>query len=198
MRGGRSSYHGCSPHGRTKPAAASVSTTRIKQEEARRKVVYISSPLSPSHASTSREGALEVSQAETVITSGGSEDHVITVVSVNPDPETDPDGAGGQGGHGTAEAGPEEADCCEQKLDVSAGMVPQTPQSLEDLLAVETLMAEDDEEQDCCYGKLRDGDDDLFGSLLHLADHCLYRIVRWARNLPDFANVSVSSLCLCC
>ena len=55
-------------------------------------------------------------------------------------------------------------------------------------------MAEDDEEQECCFGKLRSGDEDLFGSLLHLADHCLYRIVRWARNLPDFANVSVSIL----
>ena len=57
----------------------------------------------------------------------------------------------------------------------------------------EEEVVEEEEEQGCCAGKLQDGDQDMFGSLLHIADHCLYRIVRWARNLPDFANVSVSS-----
>ncbi len=53
-------------------------------------------------------------------------------------------------------------------------------------------MTEEEGEQSCCEGKLREGDTDLFASVLHIADHCLYKIVRWARNLPDFANVTVS------
>ncbi len=67
-------------------------------------------------------------------------------------------------------------------------------QTLEDLITLESLLMEDEGEQQCCDGKLRDGDSDLFGSLLHVADHCLYKIVRWARNLPDFAAISVSAL----
>ena len=63
---------------------------------------------------------------------------------------------------------------------------------LEDLLAVEVLMADDEEEQSCCNGKLTADDADIFTSLLHFADHSLYKIVRWARNLPDFAKISVS------
>ena len=77
-------------------------------------------------------------------------------------------------------------------VDDVAQMQPVTPQLLEDLTAVESLMMEEEEEQACCAGKLLAGDTKMFGSLLHIADHCLYRIVRWARNLPDFANVSVS------
>ena len=71
-------------------------------------------------------------------------------------------------------------------------VVPHTPQILDDLMAVESLLAEDDEEQACCEGKFAEDDPNLFASLLHLADHCLYKIVRWARNLPDFPSVSVS------
>ena len=70
-------------------------------------------------------------------------------------------------------------------------VTPQTPAVLDDLMAVESLMNDDEDEQLCCEGRLLDGDPDPFGSLLHFADHCLYKIVRWARNLPDFANVTV-------
>ena len=70
--------------------------------------------------------------------------------------------------------------------------MPRTPQLLDDLTAIESLMSEEDSSQQCCVGKLAAGDTDIFGSLLHFADHCLYKIVRWARNLPDFSGVSVS------
>ena len=68
---------------------------------------------------------------------------------------------------------------------------PHTPGILEDMKAIESVMSEDETEQECCRGKFQEGDDNLFVSLLHFADHCLYKIVRWARNLPDFASVSV-------
>jgi hypothetical protein len=71
---------------------------------------------------------------------------------------------------------------------------PRTPQLLDDLTAIETVMLEDEQQQaDCCVDKLTPGDTDTFASLLHFADHCLYKIVRWARNLPDFSGVSVST-----
>lgn len=63
---------------------------------------------------------------------------------------------------------------------------------LADLLIAETLMAEEETLPRCCESRLTDDDPDPFGSLLHLTDHCLYRIVRWARNRPDFANISVN------
>lgn len=62
---------------------------------------------------------------------------------------------------------------------------------LADLLVAESLMQEDEVLPRCCESRLTDSDPDPFGSILHLTDHCLYRIVRWARNRPDFANVSV-------
>ena len=58
-------------------------------------------------------------------------------------------------------------------------------------MAVESLMSEDDADQDCCRGKFVDGDETLFLSLLHFADHCLYKIVRWARNLLKVSNQAV-------
>ena len=59
-------------------------------------------------------------------------------------------------------------------------------------MAVESLMLDSEGEEACCEGKLSEGDTNVFASLLHVADHCLYKIVRWARNLPHFGNVSVS------
>ncbi len=62
-------------------------------------------------------------------------------------------------------------------------------------MAMDSLMYEEDVDMPaCCEGKMCDGDAEPFASLLHFADHCLYRIVRWARNLPDFSSVSVSEL----
>ncbi len=78
-----------------------------------------------------------------------------------------------------------------RSLDSAAQIQPHTPQLLEDLMAVESLML-DEEEQPCCEGKMTADDQTPFASLLHIADHCLYKIVRWARNLPDFATVTVS------
>ena len=62
---------------------------------------------------------------------------------------------------------------------------------MSDLLAAESLMDEEDTMSRCCEGRLSSNDLDPFASLLHIVDHCLYRIVRWARNRPDFASISV-------
>ena len=70
---------------------------------------------------------------------------------------------------------------------------PTIPELVMEVMAIESLLSEEEHEQSCCEGKFVDGDPDLFGSLLHLTDHCLYKIVRWARNLPDFTTVSVSA-----
>lgn len=62
-------------------------------------------------------------------------------------------------------------------------------------MALDSLMYEEEVEMPaCCEGKMCEGDTEPFASLLHFADHCLYRIVRWARNLPDFSTVAVREL----
>ena len=52
-------------------------------------------------------------------------------------------------------------------------------------------------EPGCCEGRLGEGDGDMFGSLLHITDHCLYKLVRWARGRPDFANIQVHVIIAC-
>ncbi|ESO11590.1 hypothetical protein HELRODRAFT_71280 [Helobdella robusta] len=42
----------------------------------------------------------------------------------------------------------------------------------------------------CCESRLSHEDSDKFDSLLHLADHCLYKIVKWARVLPEFISIT--------
>ena len=84
--------------------------------------------------------------------------------------------------------------CCEASIHVlstpsSSSSLPSLPMS--DLLAAESLMDEEETTSRCCEGRLTSDDADPFASVLHLTDHCLYRIVRWARNRPDFANISV-------
>ena len=89
-------------------------------------------------------------------------------------------------------------------MDPSMLMEPHTPKMLTDLLSVERIITEDDVPEGgdmsrvpmCCENKMVGDDPDMFSSLLHLADHCLYAIVRWARNLPYFVNVPVSMWCL--
>jgi hypothetical protein len=64
------------------------------------------------------------------------------------------------------------------------------PKILEKLVSIESVMKEESDDSQCCLNKLTDADDDKFDSLLHLADHCLYKIVRWARSHPDFAHIT--------
>ena len=132
QRGGRSSYDGCSPHGR--PKIPGVTPTR-----------KVSLPRTSHHHHHHHHASASLS-----------------VVS------------------GTSSG--------------TASTAPRTPQLLEDLMAIESLMNEEEGQQDCCRDKLTPNDSQLFLSLLHFADHCLYKIVRWARNLPDFSGVSVSGL----
>ena len=68
------------------------------------------------------------------------------------------------------------------------------PKILEKLVSIESVMKEESDDSQCCLNKLTDADDDKFDSLLHLADHCLYKIVRWARSHPDFAHITVRTL----
>lgn len=80
---------------------------------------------------------------------------------------------------------------------LSSFLTSRVPSILQDLLAIESVMYDlESEEQNCsdaicsvlgCSMELN------FDSLLHLADHCLYRIVRWARSNPDFVYIPASS-----
>ena len=161
-RGGRSSYDGCSPHGRVKGTPPPQTIKPPKPIP--RKIIHTPPPVR-------EEQPPNTPRTIMVPTSSG---HVLAVL------EHDKSGEGSSSSGGNV------------KTEEIPSTVPHTPQTLEDLLTLESLMMEDEGEQACCEGKLREGDQDLFGSLLHIADHCLYKIVRWARNLPDFAAISVS------
>lgn len=156
-RGGRSSYEGCSPHGRPKSSSTD-------KEPAPRKVLHIRQQQQQQPATSVLSTVANTVTVDTVQDLGNT-----VVISSGKLSKIE---------------------------EVTSHVQPVTPQLLEDLSAVESLMMEEEEEHACCAGKLQPGDTHLFSSLLHIADHCLYKIVRWARNLPDFANVSVGILAL--
>lgn len=60
---------------------------------------------------------------------------------------------------------------------------------LEQLLEHDTTLMPEEEEE-CCRNLLLPNDTEPLQSIMHIADHCLYKIVRWARNLPNFSNIS--------
>ncbi|XP_074655139.1 steroidogenic factor 1-like [Tubulanus polymorphus] len=60
---------------------------------------------------------------------------------------------------------------------------PIVPQLVSDIMNLESLLTEDEDD-------VPNSDDNFYTSLLQLADQRLYKIVRWARSLPDFAVIS--------
>ena len=159
MRGGRSSYAGCSPHNR--PKSFKLSPHKLK-------------PTVP-YNSSEPTGLIQLECIE-----NNKSCYVVTAKNVD---STEPQGT-----------------LMRSSTDSLAHMEPHTPKMLTDLLSVERIMTEDDIPEGgdmskvpvCCEDKLVGDDPNMFSSLLHLADHCLYAVVRWARSLPYFVNVPVS------
>jgi hypothetical protein len=56
------------------------------------------------------------------------------------------------------------------------------------------LGPEDDNSADYPAEKFSDGDQNFFLTFLQIAEVRLYKLVRWARNLPQFSAISVSIL----
>lgn len=59
-------------------------------------------------------------------------------------------------------------------------------------MVLESLYEESSSEpQPCCVERMTNFDKDKFNSMLHITEHRLYQIVKWARHLPNFLNVPV-------
>ena len=69
--------------------------------------------------------------------------------------------------------------------------VPQIPELLRDIMNLEPLLSDDDIPADF----IMDGpfvEQALYSYMMQLAELRLYKLVRWARNLPQFGAISVS------
>jgi len=80
---------------------------------------------------------------------------------------------------------------------VIAAKRPFVPQELVDIMNLESILNEDDVPPNFNVDDFSLSNPNVFVTLLQLCELKLYKIVRWARNLPYFANVSVSSWISC-
>ena len=69
---------------------------------------------------------------------------------------------------------------------------PYVPQILTDIMNLESLLCDDDIPASISAEDFSISNPNVFLTLLQLCELKLYKIVRWARNLPYFANISVS------
>lgn len=69
---------------------------------------------------------------------------------------------------------------------------PFVPQILTDIMNLESLLSDDDIPANISVDDFSLSNPNVFMTLLQLCELKLYKIVRWARNLPYFANISVS------
>lgn len=75
----------------------------------------------------------------------------------------------------------------------SGGMHPEkpyVPQILTDIMNLESLLCDDDIPSSISAEDFSASNPNVFLTLLQLCELKLYKIVRWARNLPYFANIS--------
>ena len=75
---------------------------------------------------------------------------------------------------------------------------PFVPQILSDIMNLESLLSDDDIPANISVDDFSLSNPNVFMTLLQLCELKLYKIVRWARNLPYFANISVSWVCISC
>lgn len=144
-RGGRSSYDGCSPHGKPRPSPMQrkkrAGTSDIDDQ--------------------SRMG--QAGRIETVIPEEDGKSHRQLVAILN---------------HSNAHG---------QK--VPDGAAQRVPELLTDIMNLEPLLADDDIPQEAAIDETQ-GQQPLYDYLMQLTELRLYKLVRWARNLPQFGAIS--------
>ncbi|XP_067662603.1 nuclear hormone receptor FTZ-F1 beta-like [Haliotis asinina] len=137
-RGGRSSYDGCSAHGRTK----SISTDRkIKRSSVSRAV--------PPGQSSNCNSDVSVS-------------HLVAILN-HSTPSSQQSGEGG---------------------------TMQVPELLTDIMNLEPLLSDEEIPLDMIPEGFEENEDSLYTYLMQLTELRLYKLVRWARNLPQFGAIS--------
>lgn len=72
---------------------------------------------------------------------------------------------------------------------------PYVPQVLTDIMNLESFLSDEDLSQE--MGQEKISEDNMYTSLMQLTELRLYKLVRWARNLPQFSAIAVSHTILC-
>ncbi|KAF6039960.1 Hr39 [Bugula neritina] len=80
----------------------------------------------------------------------------------------------------------------QSSIDTYSLPQPVVPQIIQQILDLEDLYEESrSEPMQCCVDKLTACDQHKFSSMLHLTEHRLHQVVRWARHLPNFMDIDV-------
>ncbi|KAK3087017.1 hypothetical protein FSP39_000379 [Pinctada imbricata] len=150
-RGGRSSYDGCSPHGRPKSL-----------QTAARKVPR--TPNTKRMSGSAPEIVLPKNLQNIQVTLPTGEDisssQLVAILNRS------------------------------NKGLASQHELPVVPEVLTEIMNLESLLCDEDNANEFPTEKLSDMDPNMFGSLLQLAEIKLYKLVRWARNLPQFSAIA--------
>lgn len=154
MRGGRSSYDGCSPHGRPKVYPLELTPGQKAQRRAsssHRKVAsssnHMNSALENVHVTLPTGEDISGSQLMAILNRNGK-------------------------------TAPEET------------IKPFVPHLLTEIMNVESYLCDDENQADFPADRLSENDPTFMLSLLQLAELRLYKLVRWARNLPQFSSIA--------
>ena len=150
-RGGRSSYEGCSPHGRPKAAPS------VEKKVPRIRPVKKTSGLNPELVLPKN-----LQNVQMTLPTGEEVSSSQLMAILNR--------SGRLGSQSDA---------------------PFVPEVLTEIMNLESLLCDDDGGNELPTEKLSDMDPNMFGSLLQLAEIKLYKLVRWARNLPQFSAIAV-------
>lgn len=155
MRGGRSSYDGCSPHGRPKSYPLELKMQRKKSVP----------PSSPKTIKIPHTTAIPKNLENIHVTLPTGEDisgsQLMAILNRSGKP-------------------------------VSEEVKPFVPNLLTEIMNVESYLCEDESSTDFPPERLSENDPSFMLSLLQLAELRLYKLVRWARNLPQFSAIAVS------
>ena len=68
----------------------------------------------------------------------------------------------------------------------------ETARLLTEVMNLEPQMSEDGDMEPCCEPLLTESDHDPAAAILHLAEHRLYRLIHWARQLPNFSAIETN------
>ncbi|XP_060073525.1 nuclear hormone receptor FTZ-F1 beta-like [Ylistrum balloti] len=154
MRGGRSSYDGCSPHGRPKVYPLELASTPKPPRRtpgSQRKAAP-----SANNPNTSLENVhVTLPTGEDI---SGSQ--LMAILNRN------------------GKSVPEET------------VKPFVPHLLTEIMNVESYLCDDENQADFPADRLSENDPTFMLSLLQLAELRLYKLVRWARNLPQFSAIA--------
>lgn len=162
MRGGRSSYDGCSPHGRPK---YEMKTPTPKSVQKRPRTT------NPNRTPQNAAGLAMHKNLENVnvmLPSGENIPGSQLLSMLNRTTKTSTEGA-----------------------------KPFVPHLLTEIMNVESYLCEDENSTEFPPERLSENDPTFMLSLLQLAELRLYKLVRWARNLPQFSSISVSTVKYC-